>query len=103
MTLSSVSVAYYRHVMKYGLSRFARFARVVWDIPAEGKSEEQLASEGIDALADWIKKIGAASEISSLGVTPEMIDGIADATIIFDAGYKKLTPDEIKEILRHSL
>ena len=103
MTLSSVSVAYYRHVMKYGLSRFARFARVVWDIPAEGKSEEQLASEGIDALADWIKKIGAASEISSLGVTPEMIDGIADATITFDAGYKKLTPDEIKEILRHSL
>ena len=103
MTLSSVSVAYYRHVMKYGLSRFARFARVVWDIPAEGKSEEQLASEGIDALADWIKKIGAASEISSLGVTPEMIDGISDATIIFDAGYKKLTPDEIKEILRHSL
>lgn len=61
MTLSGISVAYYRHIMKYGLKRFARFARVVWDIPADNKSDLQLASEGLDALADWIKEIGAAS------------------------------------------
>lgn len=103
MTLSGVSVAYYRHVMKYGLKRFARFARVVWEIPSEGKSDEQLASEGLDALAAWIKEIGAASEITSLGVTPEMLEGIADATIIIPAGYKTLTHDEIVEILRASL
>lgn len=103
MTLSGISVPYYRHIMKYGLKRFARFARVVWEIPAEGKTDEQLASEGLDALASWIKEIGAASEISSLGVTPEMIEGIADATIILPDGYKKLTREEIVEILRDSL
>lgn len=103
MTLSGISVAYYRHVMKYGLSRFARFARVVWDIPSEGKSESQLASEGIDALEAWIKEIGAASEISSLGVTEALIEPIADATIIFDAGYHRLDRSEVIGILRESL
>lgn len=103
MTLSGISVAYYRHIMKYGLTRFARFARVVWDIPAAGKSDEQLASAGIDALAAWIKEIGAASEISSLGVKSDMIGGIADATIIMASGYKQLTRDEIVDILCNSL
>lgn len=103
MTLSGISVAYYRHIMKYGLSRFARFARVVWDIPAEGKTEEQIASEGIDALGAWIKEIGAASEITSLGVTENMLDGIADATIILVGGYHKLSHADIVDILRESL
>ncbi|MBD5278886.1 MAG: iron-containing alcohol dehydrogenase [Bacteroides sp.] len=103
MTLSGVSEAYYRHIMKYALKRFARFAHVVWEIPTEGKTDEQLASEGIDALAAWIKEIGAASEITSLGVTEDMLDGIADATIILTGGYETLNHDEIVEILRKSL
>ena len=103
MTLSGVSEAYYRHIMKYALKRFARFAHVVWEIPAEGKSDEQLATEGIDALAAWIKEIGAASEITSLGVTEDMLDGIADATIILTGGYETLNHAEIVEILRKSL
>ena len=103
MTLSGVSEAYYRHIMKYALKRFARFAHVVWEIPSEGKSDEQLASEGIDALAAWIKEIGAASEITSLGVTEDMLDGIADATIILTGGYETLNHAEIVEILRKSL
>ena len=103
MTLSGVSEAYYRNIMKYALKRFARFAHVVWEIPVEGKTDEQLATEGIDALAAWIKEIGAASEITSLGVTEDMLDGIADATIILNGGYETLNHDEIVEILRKSL
>ncbi len=103
LTLSGISVAYYRHIMKYGLSRFARFARVVWDIPAEGKTEEQLANAGIDALAAWIAEIGASTDISSLGVTEGMIEGIADETIITGTGYKPLTKDDVIEILRQSM
>lgn len=103
MTLSGISVAYYRHIMKYAIPRFARFARVVWEIPSEGKTDDQLANEGIDALAAWIKEIGAASEISSLGVKEDMLDGIADATIILTGGYEKLNHAEIVEILRNSL
>lgn len=103
MTLSGVSVAYYRHIMRYGLKRFVRFAEVVWGISSEGKTDEQIAAEGIDALESWIKEIGAASEITSLGVTPDMLDRIADSTIILTGGYKALDHAEIVDILRKSL
>ena len=103
MTLSGVSVAYYRHIMRYGLKRFVRFAEVIWGVIPEGKTDEQIASEGIDALESWIKEIGAASDISSLGVTHDMLDGIADSTIILTGGYKTLDHAEIVDILRNSL
>lgn len=103
MTLSGISAAYYRHIINEGAHRFARFAKVVWEIPSDGKTELQLAAEGIDALENWIKGIGAASEISSLGVTESMLDGIADATIFMKGGYRTLSHDDVVEILRNSL
>lgn len=102
-TLSGISVAYYRYIMKYGMHRFARFARVVWDIPSEEKTEEQLAGEGIDALAAWIKEIGAATNISSLGVTEDMLEGIADETVITGTGYKPFTKEDVIAVLRQSM
>lgn len=103
MTLSGVSVAYYKHIMDAGLHKFARFARSVWEIPSDGRSDRELAEAGIEALGAWIKEIGAASEITSLGVTQDMLDGIADATFIMPGSYKRLSHDEIVEILRESL
>lgn len=103
MTLAGVSIAYYRHIMEDGLGKFARFARTVWDISADGKTERQLAVAGIEALQMWIKEIGAATEISSLGVTEDMIEGIADATFIMPGGYKKLSRADVIAILRNSL
>lgn len=104
MTLSGVSVAYYRYVMKYGLHRFVRFAKVVWEIPTEGKTDEEIATAGIDALAAWISEIGAATDISSLGVTNDMIEDIANATIeIPNVGYHTLTHQDIVNILEASM
>ena len=102
MTLAGVSGAYYRYIMKYAIHRFARFARVVWELPVEGKTEEELAGEGITALVEWIKVIGAASNISSLGVTEDMLEDISRATIL-GGGYKKLTHDDVIAILKNSL
>lgn len=102
MTLSGVSPAYYRFILKFGLHRFARFARVVWDIPAEGKTEEDLAKAGVDALEAWIKEIGAAANISVLGVTEDMLEGITSATIL-GGGYKILTKEDVMKILKNAL
>lgn len=103
MTLSGVSVAYYRHIMSYGLAKFARFATTVWDITPAGKTEEQLASEGLEALQAWMQEIGVATEITSLGVTEDMLEGIADATVLNGAGYKPLTREDVITVLRNSL
>ena len=101
MALSAISGAYYNFIMKYGQPRFARFAKVVWEIPAEGKTEEQLAQAGIQALEQWIQEIGAATNISILGVTNDMLEGIAEATFL-GGGYKDISKDDVIRILKNS-
>lgn len=102
MTLSAVSGPYYRYIMKFGVHKFARFAKVVWEIPAEGKTELELAQAGIKALEDWIREIGAATSISSLGVTDDMVEKIADSTFL-GGGYKEMTREDVINVLRASM
>ncbi len=103
MTLSAVSLPYYRLILPYGVKKFARFATNVWGIAADGKSDEQLANEGLAAFEAWMREIGVSMNITELGATKEMLPAIADATFILDGGYKKLTREEVLEILRQSL
>ena len=103
MTLSAVSLAYYRTIMNYGLKKFARFAVNVWGINPEGKSDEVLADEGLKALEAWMKEIGVVLSLKELGVTEDMYEGIADATFLLGGGYKKLTREEVIEILKESM
>ena len=103
MTLAAVSLPYYRYIMPYGVKKFARFATQVWDIPSHGKTDEQLAQQGLDAMENWMKELGLVMKISELGATEEMIEGIADATIILNGGYKVLDRDEVVKILKASM
>ena len=103
MTLAAVSLPYYRHIMPYGLQKFKRFATEVWGVDREGKTDEEIAEAGLEAMEGWMKKLGVAMKLSDLGATEDMIDGIADGTIILDGGYKVLNRDEIVEILKESL
>lgn len=103
MTLSAVSLPYYRYIMSYGVNKFKRFAMEVWGISAEGKPDEQIANEGLNAMEVWMKELGLAMNISELGVTEDMIEGIADGTLIMEGGYKVIGHDEIVNILKASL
>jgi len=103
MTLAAVSLPYYRRVMPFGVKKFARFASAVWNVPAAGKSERELAEEGLRSLANWMDEIGVAKSIAELGATEEMLPAIADATFLLDGGYKKLSRDDVLAILRESL
>ena len=103
MTLAAVSLPYYRYIMPYGLAKFKRFAVNVWDVDPSGKSDEQIAEEGLKAMENWMKELGLVMNISELGATEEMLDGIADGTLIMEGGYKVLDRDEVKEILKESM
>lgn len=103
MTLSAVSLPYYRYIMPYGLKKFQRFATEVWGVDAAGKTDEEVAAEGLEAMEDWMKKLGVAMSLSELGATEDMIEGIADGTIILEGGYKVLTRDEVVKILKESM
>ena len=55
MTLSATALPYYRHIMPYGLEKFARFAKVVW-----GKPKSKLLQK---ALTLW--NLGCAKSVVS--------------------------------------
>ena len=103
MTLAAVSLPYYRHILPYGLPKFKRFAVEVWKVNPEGKTDEAIAEEGLKAMEAWMKELGLAMNISELGATEDMIDGIADGTFILEGGYKVLDHEEIVKILKESL
>ena len=103
MTLAAVSLPYYRHILPYGTAKFARYAVNVWRVDPHDKTDRAVAEEGLARMEAWMRKLGLVMNLTELGATPDMIDGIASATFVMDGGYKVLTEAEIKEILRASL
>lgn len=98
MTLAAVSLPYYRYIMNYGLDKFVRFAKNVWNIDSTDKSKKAVADEGLLAMENWMKELGLIMNITDLGANKSMIDDLVNATIILDGGYKVLTKEEIKNI-----
>lgn len=103
MTLAAVSIPYYKFIMPYGLAKFKRYAVNVWNVSPEGKTDEEIALEGLSRMESWMKGIGLVMNIKDLGVTEDMIDGIAKGSFIMDGGYKVLNHDEIVDILKESM
>lgn len=103
MTLSAVSMPYYRLIMPYAADKFARYAVNVWGVDAAGKSKEEVAREGLDAMEKWMRKIGLVMNISDLGVTEDMLEGIVKSTFIMQGGYKVLTEEDVMKVLRESM
>lgn len=103
MTLSAVSLPYYRHILPYGIPQFKKFAVNVWGVDPAGKSDEEVAQAGLAAMEAWMKELGLAMDLKSLGVTQDMLEGIAKGTFVMKGGYKVLSPQEILAVLQESL
>lgn len=102
MTLAAVSLPYYRHIMPYGLAKFVRFAKNVWDVDVTGKTDEEVACEGLTEMENWMKELGLVLNITELGATKDMIPDLVKGTIVMPGGYKVLDADEIEQIFRES-
>lgn len=101
--LAVIHPVLYRHIYKSGAARFARFAQNVWGI-APRDSDEETAAAGIDALAAFIKEIGLPTTFTELGIPADTdFRAIADSTNVTAGCCKKLTHDEIYEILQECL
>ena len=98
--LAVIHPAYYRYIYRDGLEKFVRFAENVWGISAEGKTDEEIASDGIQALEDFIKQIGLPTKLRELGITDKgQLADIARSCNIAPGGYGKMSEKAILEIL----
>ena len=103
MTLAAISMAYYKLIMPYGLKKFVRYATNVWGVNPVGKTDETIAEEGLAAMEAWMRRIGLVMNVSELGVTDENLEDVVKATLIMEGGYKVLTQDDVRNILKASM
>ena len=97
--LAVIHPVLYRHICKAGAARFARWARNVWGIVPKD-SDEETALAGVEALAAFIREIGLPTTFAQLGIPADTdLRAIAESTNITAGCCRKLTGDEIYEIL----
>ena len=97
--LAVIHPVLYRHIYKSDAARFARWTQNVWGIAPKG-SDEETALAGINALSSFIKEIGLPTTFAELGIpTDTDFRTIADSTVLTPGCCKKLTHDEIYDIL----
>lgn len=93
--LAVIHPAYYRHIVKDTPEKFARFAKVVFDVDT--------AENGVEALECFIKECSLPTSFSELKskvkITPEVLRQVADTCNIIKSGPRELGRDEIYEIL----
>lgn len=97
--LAVLHPALYRHIYKSAVPKFKCFAVNVWGIDPAGKSDEEAARLGVEALADFIKEIGLPTSFAQMGIAPDTdYKAIADSTNLTAGCCKKLSREELLEI-----
>lgn len=102
--LAVIHPALYRVICEKAPEKFARFAANVWNIPSQGKTNQELAVAGVDALAEFIKECGLPTRLGELGMkgvlTEDTLPAIADSCNLIQTGQAQVNREEILDILR---
>ncbi|MEW9699385.1 iron-containing alcohol dehydrogenase [Paenibacillus sp. SI8] len=93
------------HTLDANVGRFKQFAQHVFGIDAAGKTDRQVAEEGIAALRQFFNSIGAPARLADYDIDDSTIELMADKAMVYgDFGnFKKLTRDDVIAIYRMSL
>ncbi|WP_062514164.1 iron-containing alcohol dehydrogenase [Halobacillus sp. KGW1] len=93
-----------KHNLDVDPSRFAKLATNVFGVNAEGKSEKEVAEEGIDALRKFWSSLGAPERLADYEIGEEKFDVIVDRSMKRGAfgNFNKLKEDDVQKILEMS-
>ncbi len=98
--LAVISLPYYRYICKYGIDKFVRFAKNIWNIDTDNMTKEESAMAGIDQLEKFVGTLELPKTLKELGATEEMLPLIANSTTT-GGGYKQMNADDILTVLKN--
>ena len=98
--LAAVSPAYYRYISPYGLDKFVRFAKNIWNVYTDNMTREEAAESGIRKMEEFIKMLKLPLSVKELGATEEMLPLIANSTVV-GGGYKYMDAEDILKVLKN--
>jgi len=93
------------YVVDAGPGKFAQMAVRVFDASPAGKTERELAREGIERVRAFFRSIGAPASLADYGIGPDRIPEMAEKAVRFGpiGSYKRLERDDVERILRACL
>lgn len=94
-----------RHNVNVDPQRFVKVATRVFGVTAEGKTAEEVAAEGINALSAFWTSLGAPSRLADFDITDEKFESIIDHTLVNGpfGNFAKLQREDVDAILKASL
>ncbi len=94
-----------KHNVDVDVARFKQFAIRVFDISPSGKTDKEIALEGIDALINFWNSIGAPSKLADYEIDDSKLDVMVDRAMINGpfGNFTKLERQDVETILKMSL
>ncbi|MDN4618803.1 iron-containing alcohol dehydrogenase [Paenibacillus sp. PsM32] len=94
-----------QHNLQVNPARFAKLAVNVFNVDPTGKSDEEVANEGIQALRDFWTSIDAPSRLADYEIDDSQIDVMVDKAMKFGAfgNFNKLEAEDVRKIYSMSL
>jgi alcohol dehydrogenase len=94
-----------KHVLDSGVPKFKQCAQRVWGVKVDGKSDKDVALEGIERTKAFFKEIGAPVSLREVNIDDKKIPDMAKrATRNGPLGsYKRLETKDVEAIMRASL
>lgn len=101
LQLAILQPVYYDHIVEDGPEVFARFATNVMEVNPEGKTQIEIAKEGIEKLREFIQclKLPATFTEANVEITEEVAEAVAKTCNVSTTNVRPLTRKEIYEII----
>lgn len=94
-----------KHTMHESIERYVQFAIRVWNVNPIGKSDEEVALEGIECVREFWSSLGAPSTLAYYNIDESSVSIIAEKAMIRGefGNFKKLNKQDVMAILQASL
>ena len=99
-SLAVMFPAWMKYVYKHDVARFVQFATRVWAVDPAGKSDEEIALAGIEAMQAFFISMGMPATLEQAGGCKADIPALAAKVVNGKTGhFVELLPAQIEEIL----
>ncbi|WP_048600302.1 iron-containing alcohol dehydrogenase [Rubeoparvulum massiliense] len=94
-----------KHVMDEKLDRVKQLAIRVWNVDPTGKSDREVALEGIERLRQFWTELGAPARLANYEIDDSQLDLLVEKAMAFGpfGRFKVLNHDDVAAIYRASL
>lgn len=96
--------AWMKYVYKYAPNKFKQYAINIWNVDPNGKTDEEVALEGISKTKEYFHNLGAPTSLSEINLSEKDIEKVTEKVNTKGRGsFRKIQKEDVAEILKLAL